>query len=308
MKKILSVFIVMTMIISLFATFTLVSEAAGVYGDFEFEAAGGGANRARITKYNGTSTTVSIPSSFITSSGVFYDVVSLGNNVFNGNTTVKTVTVPASVTSIGSMVFLGCTNLTTVRLYGIQNVPPMTFFECRKLTSVTLKSGSTGIIGSEAFYNCIAMTQFTVPKGTTSISASAFSRCSSMTKITIPHTVKSISNTAFASHNSNLKIYCCAGSYAKTYAVANGISYVTTACTDHLFVRGECTCCGVLLGDVNNDGVVNATDSLLLGRYVSNWNGIVIDLDLADMNRDGEINAKDVLLLGRLIAGWDIWS
>lgn len=59
-----------------------------------------------------------------------------------------------------------------------------------------------------------------------------------------------------------------------------------------------------LPGDINDDGKVNATDVLLLRRYLANWKNVTINLDAADVNRDGKVNATDVLLLRRYLANW----
>lgn len=58
----------------------------------------------------------------------------------------------------------------------------------------------------------------------------------------------------------------------------------------------------VLTGDVNNDGLVNSTDSALLQRYVL---GRTTDINVtnADMNADGVINSTDLALLKRKILG-----
>lgn len=47
-------------------------------------------------------------------------------------------------------------------------------------------------------------------------------------------------------------------------------------------------------GDVNNDGVVNSTDALIILQYSA---GIVGDINInrADINGDGEVNSADAL-------------
>lgn len=47
-------------------------------------------------------------------------------------------------------------------------------------------------------------------------------------------------------------------------------------------------------GDVNNDGVVNSADALIILQYSA---GIVEDINInrADINSDGEVNSADAL-------------
>ena len=71
---------------------------------------------------------------------------------------------------------------------------------------------------------------------------------------------------------------------------------------------GDCTIkVGIMIGDLNDDGVVNAKDRALLNRYVAKWEGYTTleNPDAADINGDGSINAKDRVLLNRYVAKWD---
>lgn len=78
-------------------------------------------------------------------------VTSIGNGVFQGNTTLLSISIPASVTSIGNSAFSGCTALATV----------------------TLTEGLVSI-GNNAFYGCSALTEIAIPATVTSIGSGAF--------------------------------------------------------------------------------------------------------------------------------------
>ena len=80
----------------------------------------------------------------------------------------------------------------------------------------------------------------------------------------------------------------------------------------HDYVDGICTRCGAedpdynfrMLGDVNNDGVVDAEDYMLLKRYcLGTFELSEDDLKAADINQDGEVNAEDYMLLKRVVLG-----
>jgi len=96
------------------------------------------------------------------------------DEAFSGCMKLTTVTIPASVTSIGDRAFR----------------------ECRSLTSVTIPASVTSI-GDRAFCECRSLTSVTIPEGVTSIGDGAFERCSSLTSVTIPASVTSIGNYAF---------------------------------------------------------------------------------------------------------------
>ena len=61
-------------------------------------------------------------------------------------------------------------------------------------------------------------------------------------------------------------------------------------------VEFEITAKSVTLGDLNNDGEVNAKDLIILIRVNAGWE-IDYNNDAADMNADGSINMKDIILL-----------
>lgn len=180
-----------------------------------------------ITKYTGTESTVILPS---TISG--WPVTKIGEAAFQDNTTITSVTIPASVTEIGSNAFAGCTNLTSVNYEGdwsnltIQsgnpavqdaaNAPLFDFAFTPDNTAVivtnykyngaaadvTIPSRYQGkpvtTIGHAAFFNS-AVTSVTIPDSVTSISDEAFVNCPQLTNISIPNSVTYIGFSAFSS-------------------------------------------------------------------------------------------------------------
>ena len=61
-----------------------------------------------------------------------------------------------------------------------------------------------------------------------------------------------------------------------------------------------------LLGDINNDGVVNSADRINLSRYLANRSGFLdINEKAADVNADGSVDARDRIVLTRHIAKWN---
>ncbi len=57
-------------------------------------------------------------------------------------------------------------------------------------------------------------------------------------------------------------------------------------------------------GDVNNDGIVDSKDVILIRRFVADWKNISIDTDAADVNNDSKVDSKDVILIKRFVADW----
>ena len=134
----------------------------------------------------------------------FTSVETLSISAFQGCSSLTSITLPASVTSIGDYVFFGCSSLTSITLpEGVTSIGDYAFDDCSSLTSVTLPAGLTSI-GEGAFYDCSSLTSVTLPAGLTSIESGAFKDCSSLTSLTLPAGVTSIEYGAFRGCN-NLK-------------------------------------------------------------------------------------------------------
>ncbi len=97
------------------------------------------------------------------------------------------------VTSIGyDYAFLNCSALISVTIpSSVTSIGSRAFFNCNSLTSVTIPSSVTSI-GDLVFLNCSSLTSVTIPEGLTSIGQGAFVNCSALTSVTIPSSVTSI--------------------------------------------------------------------------------------------------------------------
>lgn len=73
----------------------------------------------------------------------------------------------------------------------------------------------------------------------------------------------------------------------------------------HDFTNGDCVCGAKPLGDVNQDGKMDADDLTLLARHVSGIQVITDETALvnADVNEDGKIDAEDLTKLAQCING-----
>jgi hypothetical protein len=93
--------------------------------------------------------------------------------VFRGNTTIASVTIPATVTEI----------------------PAEAFYKCTSLSSIKWSEGLV-TIGNSAFFNTGFKT-IELPEGLTSIGASAFRECGALTSVKLPESLTTIGAYAF---------------------------------------------------------------------------------------------------------------
>ena len=155
-----------------------------------------------IAGYTDSSTNVVIPSS-INVDGEDIPVKAIASNAFSNNGTITSITIPDSVTTIGSRVFYSCSNLTTVTISEnsqLTSIGSSAFEGCSSLTSIYIPNSVT-TIGSRAFYSCSNLTTVTISENSqlTTIGSYAFSGCSSLTSIYIPDSVTTIGSSAFYS-------------------------------------------------------------------------------------------------------------
>lgn len=116
-------------------------------------------------------------------------------SLYLGNQKV-TPTVVYKDNKIAQLVDGTITEITAEDLKGITSIRDYAFYDCSKLTSITI-SDSVKRIGYYAFSACSGLTSVTIGNGVTSIGESVFSYCSSLTSVTIPDSVTSIGNRAF---------------------------------------------------------------------------------------------------------------
>ena len=137
---------------------------------------------ATITGYTGESTEVHIPSVL---GGK--PVVAIGDNAFNGNETITSVTMPDSVTTIGQRAFYDCKALKQLTLpENLTDIGAYAFSGCTALQNVTLP-GKLATIAERAF-DYTALTAIHIPASVTMIGQRALSQNYDLLKITVDET------------------------------------------------------------------------------------------------------------------------
>ena len=145
-------------------------------GDWTYETAGG---KAEIIYYDGTSSSLSIPS---TLGGC--TVTSIGEFAFSGNQNLVTVTIPNSVVTIGYGAFEDCASLKTVTFgTGLRTIEEIAFRECTSLTNAQLPEGLL-TVKDEVFMDT-ALASVTIPKSLKTIEGNPFSGCAKLKSFTV---------------------------------------------------------------------------------------------------------------------------
>ena len=167
---------------------------------------------------------------YIEAYGESYRVVEIGDDVFAWNTSIRTVTLPPSLQTIGKRVFQGCDSLVSINLENVKKIGADAFNSCDLLKSVDLSSlffidehtfsscyalesvkisEKTTSIGYDAFWYCERLFSVVIPDGVESIGDNAFENCG-LRKLTLGKNVKTIGDNAFASCSDLMEIHSLA--------------------------------------------------------------------------------------------------
>lgn len=165
-----------------------------------------------LTKYTGGSVRkVTIPEG----------VTSIGAKAFS-RAEVQYVYLPSTCTSIEDEAFAYSEIAEIFFPDGLETIGRAAFSECRSLRNVLLPPNIKSIYDS-TFRDCSNLSFIELNVGLITIGSFAFSKCRSLTTIEIPNTVKSISDTSF--YDSNIYLIGEKGSYVEKYASAQGLAF-----------------------------------------------------------------------------------
>lgn len=255
-------------------------------------------------------------------------VTSIGNDAFIGGKGLKSVMIPDSVIDIGECAFgyyIDDKNYSVVKMKGFT-------IKGYKGTAAETYANINGF----EFVNLDGQNKNTYIDSKTNISVTITGNAElSVKKLTDSESLNKANNTLGGSEklvnlynisltkdgepvqpdgtatlkipceNKNAKIYRIEDNGTATNMNAvydNGYMVFTT---EHFSLYALVVPNDSVTGDVNDDGVINAKDRMLLTRYLAKWSGYEnIDIASADVNNDGVVNAKDRMILTRHLAKW----
>ena len=223
-----------------------------------------------------------------------------------------------TVVSVDENAFAGCEDLTSVEFpSGVLAVSPCAFLGCTGLTSVILPRGIMSL-GSCAFTGCTSLEQITLPRHAALVDSLTLYCCASLTSLVLPHRIRIICGGALR-HLPKLKdLYCYASEPPLTEAEAF-CEGDQQHCTLHVpresmkayrqspvwnrfhkivaLTEENYTEQGYRRGDVNDDGITDDRDIVLLRRIILGLPDETSVRWAADINADGIVNAVDYVLL-----------
>ena len=135
----------------------------------------------------GGKTSITIPNS----------VTSIGSSAFSSCKALTSITIPNSVTSIGDYAFYYCSSLTSITIPdSVTSIEHFAFSFCKSLTSIIISNSVTSI-ENFAFDQCKSLTSISIPDSVTTIGDYVFERCEFLTSINISKSVINIGKQIF---------------------------------------------------------------------------------------------------------------
>jgi len=162
-------------------------------------------------------------------------IASIGSDAFQGCSSLKSIELPATITSVPMNLCLGCSQLESVNFLGeITSIQQSAFNGCVSLQNFTFPT-TLSTIGASAFYNTGLTGLVELPEGITSIGANAFARSNAITGIKLPSTIATIGNAAFGPIANLASIELADGNSA--FVLNNGV--LTNAAGTRLLVTAH---------------------------------------------------------------------
>lgn len=203
-----------------------------------------------------------------TSFSIPENVIIIYDRAFNYNAKIESISIPNTVTSIGTSCFKDCTSLMKIQidtisqwckilfqnstdnplsngaaLYingkevenliipdGVTEIPFAAFYGCTSIKNIKL-SDSIITIGKSAFNKCVNLESVTIGKNVVTIAGYAFKDCSSLTNVVFSDT----ESVWYSTGNSNYKNGKEIGAMSATATAENANKLKTTYCSYYLY-------------------------------------------------------------------------
>ena len=165
---------------------------------------------------NSSITSVTIPAS----------VVELEYNAFSNCTSLKSVIFEegSKLSNLGYYTFSGCVNLEGITLPGgVSAILSGVFQDCSSLQSIVIQSG-TRLVGENAFYGCSSLQEVTIPSSLIGLGFGAFRNCTNLEKVTFEgdSQLDEIAGATFSGCES-----------LQTFTIPNSVTYIGDEAFSH---------------------------------------------------------------------------
>ncbi len=136
-------------------------------------------------------------------------ITEISDYCFKGCSSLKSASIPASVTKIGAEAFRE-SGLTSITLPGVESIAYRAFYNNKQLAEVVFAEGLESFEG-EPFYGCTALTEIDLPSTFCSMDNRAFANCTNIKKVisraVVPPTHNNSSSILDGCDKTDVKLY-----------------------------------------------------------------------------------------------------
>ena len=158
-------------------------------------------------------------------------ITNIGSDVFSGCENMTSIELPETITYIGDYAFRDCDGLTDIKIPdSVTSIGNCAFKNCNNLVSVSIPN--TEEIGSDAFRNCDKLSEINIGKGVKTIGSEAFSSCTSLKELVIPENVEEMGTSMLYGCCALEKLTIPYASTNKAYTDGTGNSDWSTQVSD----------------------------------------------------------------------------
>lgn len=229
--------------------------------------------------------------------------------------------IPDSVTEIGEGAFMNWKALKEIAIPdGITVLNDYLFKNCSSLSVLTLPTKMKSI-GKEVFYGCYSLKILTIPEGIKKLTyhtvSSGLSSKGALEELVLPVSMSKVEKYAFSGYSNPFKLTVL-NPYTDLSALNKSLNDWVTICgydgstAEKLAKNAKLTFISlgtppssitpnVVLGDVNDDGIVSVADIVSLQNYLLGRTKTLENWENADLCKDNRLNAYDMILMRRLL-------
>lgn len=142
--------------------------------------------------------------SYVSSLSLPYSLTDIGTEAFKGCRNLWRLSVPSGVDRLGEGCFEDCTSLSQAEFgysSGLRSLPDRCFRNCNSLRTVRLPQYITAI-GDECFRDCRSLNEVEIPYRVETVGSNAFRACRSLSRITLPQSLRRLGSYCFGACHS----------------------------------------------------------------------------------------------------------
>jgi hypothetical protein len=195
----------------------------------------------------------------------------MGEGVFRGCSSLKSIVLPDNISLIGGSAFSGCTSLETIVLPSSLSVTENSMFSgCTSLKTVTIPDGMTDV-GSYMFKNCTSLNELDLPESVNLIGWWAFSGCK-LDYLVIRGELKYLDRYVFDMMDTSTVIYTLASQVEKIKEFYSGVVLPLEEYTSGIRSTENSSDKNASVYDLQGRLIANPTK----GLYIQNGKKVVI--------------------------------